>query len=133
MAEHVVVDAGPLVALLRRDDEHHEKCREAAAQLPGPLFTTWLLRNVPNGVVRLLEFVSKGLVVCQHMEPIAAEWLTHFVQQYDDLRPQLADASLVYLAERLDTDIIFTLDRRDFTVFRNQHGRPFRLVPAALK
>ncbi len=52
-----------------------------------------------------------------------------FVRKYGDLRPQLADASLVYLADALDTDVIFTLDRRDFTVFRNRHGKPFRLFP----
>lgn len=137
MAERVVVDAGPLVALLRQDDQHHDACRVAAAQLPAPFFTTWLavvesawlLRNVPDGVLRLLDLLRGGLVVCHHLEPSAVDWLMDFVRKYGDLRPQLADASLVYLADALDTDVIFTLDRRDFTVFRNRHGKPFRLFP----
>ena len=79
---------------------------------------------------RLLDFVSKGLVVCHHLEPAAADWLKRFLQQYADLGPQLADASLVYLADRLNTDSIFTLDRRDFTVFRSKQGKPFRLLPS---
>src|SRR5689334_24758986 len=90
MAERVVVDAGPLVALLRQDDQHHEKCRAAASQLPAPFFTTWLviaesawlLRKVPDGVPRLLDFVSQGLVVCHHLEPAAADWLKRFIEQY---------------------------------------------------
>jgi len=48
---------------------------------------------------------------------------------YANLRPQLADAALVYLANRDDIDTIFTLDRRDFSVYRSAKNRPFRIVP----
>jgi predicted nucleic acid-binding protein len=51
------------------------------------------------------------------------------MKQYEDIRPQFADAALVYLAHREKIDTIFTLDRRDFSTYRNGRGRPFHLVP----
>ncbi len=73
--------------------------------------------------------IEAGVFVCFDLGPDAAGWMRRFLDRYADLRPQLADASLVYVAEQLGTDAIFTLDRRDFTVFRTEAGRPFRLLP----
>jgi hypothetical protein len=47
------------------------------------------------------------------------------------IRPQLADAALVYLAGREGIDTIFTLDRRDFSIYRATRGRSFRIIPEA--
>jgi len=49
--------------------------------------------------------------------------------QYENLDPQLADACLVYLAHRENIDTVFTLDRRDFSVYRTSVRKPFHLVP----
>jgi predicted nucleic acid-binding protein len=45
------------------------------------------------------------------------------------MRPQLADVSLVYLAGRERIETIFTLDRRDFSIYRTSRGRSFRILP----
>jgi hypothetical protein len=52
-----------------------------------------------------------------------------FLARYDSLRPQLADVSLCYLSHRYNWSTIFTLDRRDFTVFRRENGEAFQLLP----
>ena len=39
------------------------------------------------------------------------------------------DASVAILADRLDTDLIVTLDRRHFGAIRSPRGRAFRLLP----
>jgi hypothetical protein len=140
MAEIVVVDAGPLVAMLRQDDIHHQRCRDVASQLRSPLITTWpavteaawLLRHVPGGVSQLVGFLESGLVRCHDLEAAFPFWLQQFLRQYADLAPQLADASLAYTADVLKTDTILTLDRRDFSVIRNRHGKPYRLLPETL-
>ena len=51
------------------------------------------------------------------------------MRRYQSLGAQLADAALVYLAEREDTDQVFTLDRRDFSVYRFGRNRRLRLLP----
>jgi predicted nucleic acid-binding protein len=51
------------------------------------------------------------------------------MKQYRSLDPQFADAMLVYLAARENIETIFTLDRRDFSVYRTARGRAFRIVP----
>src|SRR5262245_16114127 len=137
MAEQVIVDAGPLVAILRQDDLHHGRCLTTAQQFRPPFVTTWLavteaawlLRRVPDGVPRLIGLIEAGLIRCHDLDAAFVPWLQDFLRQYADLGPQIADASLIYVANALASDTIFTLDRRDFVVFRNSQGKPFRLLP----
>ena len=55
--------------------------------------------------------------------------MSQCARKYHDLKPQLADLSLLFLAQRERINTIFTFDRRDFTVYRNQQGHPFDLIP----
>ncbi len=52
------------------------------------------------------------------------------MKRYANLRPQFADATLVHLANREDLRTIFTLDRRDFSVYRTTRKRAFKILPA---
>jgi predicted nucleic acid-binding protein len=58
-----------------------------------------------------------------------AKAIAEVMRKYSDMRPQLADAALVYLAQRYGIETIFTLDRRDFSVYRSAKKRAFRIVP----
>jgi len=133
----VLVDTGPLVAILSPNDLDHQVCTSVLHSLPSPLITCWpvvteamwLLRKSPRTVRRLLSAVSSGileipLVTAREAEPIEA-----IMEQYESLRPQFADAMLVYLAHRENMETIFTLDRRDFSVYRTRRKRPFQLIP----
>jgi predicted nucleic acid-binding protein len=51
------------------------------------------------------------------------------MEKYRNIRPQLADAALVYLAERDSFDTIFTLDRLDFSVYHAGRNRAFLIIP----
>jgi predicted nucleic acid-binding protein len=133
----VLVDTGPLVAILSRSDEHHERCVEALRELPGPLFScwpviteaAWLLREYPRAVQQLLKGLGSGFVELLPLASLEAEGVAAVIKKYEDLRPQLADACLVYLANRDGIDTIFTLDRRDFGVYRSARKKVFRIVP----
>ena len=133
----VLVDTGPLVAILSRADEHHEKCVEALRSLPGPLFScwpviteaAWLLRADGRAVQQLLRSLHSGFVEMLPLSSLEAKGLAELMKKYAGLRPQLADAALVYLAGRDGIDTIFTLDRRDFSVYRSARKRPFRILP----
>jgi predicted nucleic acid-binding protein len=76
------------------------------------------LRSISDGVVEILPFAGKE-----------AAGVAQIMKQYGSLRPQFADAVLVYLAARENIRTIFTLDRRDFSVYRTRRKRAFRIVP----
>jgi len=135
--KRVLADTGPLVAILSRSDEHHETCVEALRSLPGPLFScwpviteaAWLLRKTSGGVQQLLRTLDSGFVELLPLSSLDAKGVADIMKKYASLRPQLADAALVYLAGRDGIDTIFTLDRRDFSVYRSARKRPFRILP----
>jgi uncharacterized protein len=60
--------------------------------------------------------VSEGLLECYPLDAGAATWMDGFLRKYADQDPQLADASLMYVAETEKVDTLFSLDRRDFLV-----------------
>lgn len=130
----VLFDTGPLVALLDEDDQYHQSAVLQAEQLRGPNFTTWpiiteaawLLRNIPNGLSRLLEFIESGDVSCLELSGESVRVIHEKAKKYVDLEPQLADLSLLYFAEMLPCKHIFTFDRRDFEVY--QRGSAGRLI-----
>lgn len=135
--KRVLVDTGPLVAIMSRTDEHHKICLETLYNLPGPMFScwpviteaAWLLRGEAGAVPQLLDSISEGLLEFLALQSAESAQIAKLMEQYKDLRPQLADAALVYLAERDDFDLIFTLDRRDFSVYQRGRKHAFRIIP----
>jgi len=135
--DRVLIDAGPLVAILAADDSQHDCCVEQVKLLRSPFFTTWpilteaawLLRNTHDAIPRLLDLMQQNLLQCLELDPDAASAISELAQKYHDLRPDFPDLTLVYSAGKHDLRTIFTLDRRDFCVYRDAKGRPFRLLP----
>lgn len=126
MKGRLLVDTGPIVAILVESDQYHEVCVETLRQIQTPLLTcwpviteaAWLLREYPMALRRLLSsFRGLPFQLLPLGEPdlLAIDTILH---KYRELGVQLADASLVHLANREGIDTIFTLDRRDFTVLR---------------
>jgi predicted nucleic acid-binding protein len=132
------VDTGPLVAILSSRDEHHNACVAQLRSISPPLLTCWpviteaiwLLRHHPAAIQRLLGSFDGGLLQLLVLEQEAISWIASFVERYRTLRAQVADAALVYLAEREGIETIFTLDRRDFSLYRLSRGRRLSLIPA---
>ncbi len=131
---NVLVDTGPLVAIFCESDEYHAVCIDTLQRIVPPLLTTWsviteaawLLRDQPAGLRRL--YAPQGLFsIVQQGDEQLSELLAIF-ERYRDLRPQLADLSLVHLAESRDLSIVFTLDRRDFSVYRARR-KHLKLLP----
>jgi predicted nucleic acid-binding protein len=138
MTGGILVDTGPLVAILARRDAYHEVCIEQLQRLPPPLFTcwpviteaVWLLRRYPPAVQRLLGSFDTGLLRLLELDGSAIPWIARFLDRYRKLRTQVADAALVYLAEREGFETVFTLDRRDFSAYRLTGNRCLRLLPS---
>ena len=133
----ILVDTGPLVALLSREDAHHRTCVAALREMSGPLLScwpviteaVWLLRRSPRAIQQLLGSMDAGFLELLPLAGTEAKAIAALMKRYESIRPQLADAALVYLAGRERIDTIFTLDRRDFSVYRTARRRAFRIVP----
>lgn len=138
-SQAVVVDAGPLYALVDRDDPSHQACLDVLESLRGPLHVPMLAltevayfvgtRLGPEIEVRFLSELAAGVYA---IEPVhAGDWMriAELVARYRDLPLGTVDASVVATAERLRVRTVVTLDRRHFSVVRPNHVDAFELLP----
>lgn len=138
MSAGLLVDTGPIVAILLESDEHHAVCVEQLHHIRGPLLTCWpviteaiwLLRTSPPAVRKLLTSFNGQPFELLPLGEADLPGIAAILRKYEDLSIQLADASLVHLANRQGVDTIFTLDHRDFGVMRLADGKKPRLVPS---
>lgn len=134
----IIVDTGPIVAILSASDSYHQVCLETLKIITPPMLTTWavltevqyLLRKDNRALQALLTGFNNNLFVLEDVSADALPWLQKFLLKYDNLRPQLADASLMYLAEKRKIETIFTLDRRDFSIYRFQNKKAPNILPS---
>ncbi len=133
----VLVDAGPLVALLHRDDTNHRRCVDALRAIRDPLATVWpavteamyLLSFSWLAQRALWEWIETNTVKLLPLERDDAPRMKELMRKYRDLPMDLADAALVRVAERERIHSVFTLDRRDFTVYRAARIGRLSIVP----
>jgi uncharacterized protein len=133
----VLADTGPLVAIVSADDAHHRRCVETLDSIAPPLLTcwpvlteaAWLLRRRSAALAKLFEANDAGLIAVRTLDTEAVGWIARFMHRYESVGVQLADTALVYLAERENIRTVFTLDRRDFSVYRLSRNRALKLLP----
>jgi uncharacterized protein len=133
----VLVDTGPLVALLSKNDSRHQECVTVIETLAPPLLTSWpvmtevawLLRAQPTALEKLFDAVEGNFLKILELDRRFLGWAKISLRKYHDIEAQLADATLVYLAEREKIEVVFTLDRRDFSVYRTSRSRALKIVP----
>jgi hypothetical protein len=137
LSGQVLIDTGPIVAILLESDEHHEACVEQLHQIRGPLLTcwpviteaAWLLRAYPSAIRKLLSSFHGRPFELLPLGETDLPAIAAVLAKYEALRIQIADASLLHLANREGIETMFTLDRRDFGVLRLAHGKKLRLIP----
>ena len=134
----ILTDTGPLVALLDDDDPYHAECVTALRQLPaGPLLTTWvcfteamyLLGEVGGYRYQsvLWEMYSSERLMLHTLTPTEANRMSALMEQYSDTPMDLADASLVAVAESRSLSRVFTTDK-DFYIYRLADGSALEVV-----
>ena len=122
-----VADTGLLKALLDRNDPFHFWAKDVFPK-HAPWFTceavlteTAHLTRAPRKVMQL---VARGDLQIRFSAESEAERLAELLGKYCDNEMELADACLVRMAELENLAVIFTLDRRDFSVYRKNGNQP---------
>jgi hypothetical protein len=90
-----------------------------------------LLRFSPAAQTALLELIQAERISVAPLLADDALPMKTLMERYADLPMDFADATLVHVANREGLRDIFTLDRRDFAVYRLKGGRSFNVVPRA--
>lgn len=133
----VLVDTGPFVALFDPSEESHGDCKHALAGLRHRRLVTslavvteatHLLGFSPRAQLAFLSFLAAGAVEIADVTAAQVAQAAALMERFADLPMDFADATLVVLAEHLGTMTIFTLDDRDFSIYRVGR-RVFRRIP----
>ena len=126
----ILVDTGPLIALVKAEDQHHAVCAAALKAIRQPMATIWpvlteamyLLSGLPRAQEDIWEMVARGAVQILPLGPVDVPRIRELMRQYSNRPMDLADAALIRVAEREGIRQFFTVDRKDFAVYR-LHGR----------
>jgi len=130
MAAPVVIDAGPLVAIIDRGDQYHDWAIAQVRSMPDAALITceavisetyFLLHRSPLGVATLLAYLNEAIVRLDFSLGTNLTPVTTLMRKYHDVPMSLADACLVRMSELHDRARVFTLDSA-FKRYR-RHGR----------
>ena len=136
----ILADTGFWLALANRRDRYHGAAVVALAALREPLITTWPVMTEtchllatqlgPDAQLTFLQNAARGAFQIFALEASHLPRIAVLTEQYRALPMDLADASLVVLAESLGTAKILSTDRRDFAAYRWKRTKPFvNLLP----
>ena len=121
----IIVDTGPLVAFLNKNDKYHDWTVPKFSKLSPPFYTCeavlseacFLLGQYELGANNILSLLERQLLMLplKIVDEISA--LKKLINSYKNLPMSLADACLVRMSEQITDSIIFTLDS-DFRIYR---------------
>jgi len=131
----IIADTGFWVALASPRDNYHTLASLKFTQLQEPLISTWpvitevchllLKRQGIKAQTSFMRLYFRGVFQAFPLEHKHSVRLIKLLEDYADLPMDLADASLVILAEELNHGRILSTDRRDFHTYRWKNTHPF--------
>jgi predicted nucleic acid-binding protein len=133
--DRVIIDAGPLVAFLVKEETHHQWVMEQFQRLAAPFLTCeavlteafFLVRKLPRGTAKFFTLINSGLLEIDFSIIAEGPALEKLVQRYANIPMSLADACLVRLAKLHPQAVVFTLDQ-DFQIYRRDGRQPIPLL-----
>jgi len=136
----LVLDTGPIVALLDAADPEHERCVAMVDGIgedlvvPAPVLVEvdyWLLKLYgPAPWQTFVEDIASGAYRLHQLDEHGLERAAELERAYESLDLGLVDAAVMVACEQLGEAKVATLDRRDFAVVRPAHCESLTLLPA---
>lgn len=131
----IIADTGFWLALANRQDSYHSQAIQALTQVQEPLITTWpvvtetchflLKRLGTSAQERFILNLSQEAFIIFELTLAHSARVHELICQYRNLPMDLADASLVILAEHLGHGRILSVDEREFNTYRWKNTHPF--------
>jgi len=133
-----ICDTSASIALINAGDRNHQRCTRSLFQLDAPLMTTWSCFTEAMHMLGLYggwqaqqvlwDYLIDDLLTIHLHTQSEQIRMAQLMDQYRDVHMDLGDASLVVLAETLNQNIVFTLNR-DFYIYRLPGNQGFQVVP----
>ena len=132
MSARVILDTGPLIALLNSRDEHHDWARQQWARVEPPFLTCeavvaeacFLAGRLASGAQEaVVTLVERGVLDLSFRLAEEATVVSRMMKKYNDLPMSLADACLVRISEQNPGSVVLTLDG-DFRIYRRAGRDP---------
>jgi predicted nucleic acid-binding protein len=129
-----IADSSVLVALLSRDDQHHDWIAAQTDTLPWPWLTCEAALTEAfhllgaKGAPRLKDLLRQGAAALSFDLGNELAAVLDLMDKYADVPMSLADACLVRMSETVPDPVVLTTDA-DFKIYR-RHSR--QVVPCLL-
>lgn len=135
MKQAVLLDTGPLVALVNSREQFHKWVTNQFGQIEPPLLTCeavvteacFLLQNVYGGEAAVISFVQKGIIHLPLSLSEEAGAVYELMLRYQAVPMSLADACLVRMAELYPTRELLTFDS-DFRIYRKNRNQLISVI-----
>ncbi len=123
--QKTLIDSGPLIALFDGSDKHHLKVVEFLKTFKGELITSWsVITEVSHMLdfnlrvqIDFLKWVELGALTLYEISQNDITHIRAMMEKYSDIPMDLADASLMYIADRQSIKNIISIDS-DFDIYR---------------
>jgi hypothetical protein len=121
----ILIDAGPIIALFNKNDRYHEKVLNYLKNYNGKLYSSWAVLTEASHMLSfsiaaqmdLLKWVRSGAIDLIDMDNVDIDRILELSKKYSDVPMDLADATLVVIAEKLEIKEILTIDN-DYYIYR---------------
>ncbi len=134
---YAIADTGPLVALIDKSDKDHERCVAWFKSFEGQLISTeavltealYLLNLSSHAQMSCLDFFIRGIIELRAISQSEIKIIRELMMLYQNVPMDFADATLVNLANQMNCFSIFTLDLKDFSIYRPKNNKYFDIYP----
>lgn len=135
MTQKIILDTGPLVAYLKRQDRFHDWATEVWKTIPMPLLTCeaviseacFLLRKTYGGKDAVMSLVKAGIIEVPFRFNEEVDRIDVLMKQYQSVPMSFADGCLVRMTELISGSSVLTLDR-DFQIYRKNRNEAIALL-----
>lgn len=123
--QKTIIDSGPLIALFDRSDKYHKLVLDFIKSYQGKLITSWAVITEVSHIldfnlqvqIDFLKWCEMGGIEVYTISQDEISNIRVMMEKYSDIPMDLADATLMYIANKESIKNIVSIDS-DFDIYR---------------